>query len=72
MLRFLHKFSKAVSGFFSGAGNALLELFFRKKEVAFLIHTIARGRREVRGRMGNFLTNSPPGVGLILLPSSNF
>ncbi len=58
--------------FFSGASSVLVELFFRKKEVTFLMHTIARGRRGVRGRMEIFLTNSSQGVGLILLPSSNF
>ncbi len=71
-LRFLHKFSKAVNGFFSGAGSSSVELFFRKKEVTFLIHTITRGGRRVRDRMGIYLTNSSQGIGLILLPSSNF
>ncbi len=71
MLRFLTSLAK-LSMFFSGAGSALVGLFFRKKEVTFLTHTIARGRRGVRGRLGIFLTNSSRYVGLILLPSSNF
>ncbi len=44
----------------------------KKKEVTFFMHTTARGRRGVRGRMGIFLTNSSPGIGLILLPSNKF
>ncbi len=44
-----------------------------EKKVTFLIHTIARGQRGVRGKMGIFLTNSSKGrvIDLILLLSSN-
>ncbi len=72
MLRFLHKFSKAVNGFFLEQTVRWWSYFSEKKEVIFLIHTVARGRRGVRDRMGMFLTNSSRGVGLILLSSSNF